>query len=135
MAGNNCSLLCCDTFMQGEQTAERVPNMKIRPIDRCNNKAVYFGTLGEDFKVFMPVTAATDAGTVSPADIAADDILGVALCTKTATADDNKIIVARTGVICWSDLAVSLGEDSTDQAAWWSYHVALAKYNIYVEFN
>lgn len=129
----DCSKLCCDGFSQAEKTAERVPNAKMRPIDRCNNRANYFGLLGEDFKLFMPVRATANAGEVEPA-LDYVDVIGVAVCTKTSVTDDELIVVARTGVICWTDMAVSLGLDPADQDLWWAAHVALAALNIYVEF-
>ena len=134
MSGD-CTKLCCDGFGQNEKTAERVPNWKIRPIDRCNNKQNYFGEVGTDFKVFMPVVATATPGTVAPAAAPYADAIGIALCAKTATADMPMVIVARTGVICWSDVAASLGLDPSDQAAWWEYHVAMLPLNIYVEFK
>ena len=130
---NDCTKLCCGDFAQTEQTAERVPNFKLRPIDRCNNKSNYFGLIGEDFKVFMPVKATANPGEVEPA-AATDDIIGVSICAKTATTDYPMVTVARTGTIKWKHMAVSLGLDPAEQAQWWMYHVPLSKINIYVEF-
>ena len=132
MAGD-CKTLCCGGFSQNEKTAERVPNPKLRPIDRCNNRSNYFGKLGEDFKLFMPVRATAVAGEVEPAPDCVD-VIGVATCAKTAIEDDKIINVARTGTICWSDMAASLGIDFDDQDTWWKHHVALSAINIYVEY-
>lgn len=133
MSDKSCAILCCGGFNQTEKTAEMIPPMKIRPIDRCNNKANYFGKIGEDFKVFMPVRPTDNPGEVEPAPDCVD-IIGIALCTKTSVDGDDIVSVARTATLCWTDLATSLGLDPLDEAAYWKHHVALAQQNIYVEF-
>lgn len=123
---------CCNEFTSTTDAATRTPNPKLMPLDECNNKHDYLAVAGA-YEWGMPVRPTANPNEVEPAPDGVDAI-GISTCSTTAVAGD-KITIARTGRLRWSDMAAGIGQSPTDQAAWWAVHVELAKLNIYVEFS
>lgn len=129
---SDCSILCCGPS-NSSATATRTSNPSILPLDGCKNQTEYFAVAG-DYLFGTPVKPTGNAGEVEPS-LDGTDAIGVAVCNVTGAAAGDKVVVARTGHIFWPEIAANLGEDPTDQDAWWALHVELAKINIYVRFT
>lgn len=127
---------CCDGFSSTLTSAERGPNPLFRALDDCGDKAIYTAPAATQFRVHMPVKFVPGTpGRVTPALDGADAI-GVSNEDKLTVGAGEMLSVTRTaGAIKWIDVAAAIGADPTSQAAWWPIHIALAKANIYVEFN
>lgn len=127
---------CCAGFSSTETTAERGPNPLFRALDDCGDKAIYTAPAATQFREMMPVKFVPGTpGRITPALDGADAI-GFSNEDKLTVGAGELISITRTaGAIKWKDVAAAVGASPTSQAAWWPFHIALAKANIYVEFN
>lgn len=126
---------CCYDFKATSESVTRGPNPILRPLDDCNNKAIYNGKVGSEFAygvAFKPVVGVPNE--VEPS-LDGSDAIGVSGSELTATAEENRVEAIRTGKLFWSDIAENLGKDPASKSDWWAIHIAYAKLNIYVEFN
>lgn len=126
---------CCDGFSSNITTAERGPNPLFRALDDCGDKAVFTAPAATQFRVHMPLKFVP--GTPGRMTPALDGVDAVALSNedKLTVGAGALLSVTRTGHVKWADVAAAIGASPTSQAAWWPIHIALAKANIYVEFN
>jgi hypothetical protein len=101
---------------------------------QCKMKQRITGKDGETFEIGMPVTLDPATGEISPDPTGtADNLWGISMVSKTATADDPMILIMRDGVVCWKQIAAAAGLDATDAAVYWPVAMAFRQIGIYVE--
>lgn len=104
-------------------------------LDGCNNRKCYVGVHGTEFKFGMPVKPTTNPLEVEPS-LDGSDAIGLVICNKISIPSNDSVTVIRTGrSLCWTDIAANIGKDPASMDDWWEFHIAMAKLNIYVEFN